>query len=128
MRIVLDTSALFYPKAIEAARASSPAALVLPTVVLLERARQLTRAGLDGPAEMAAFVESGGVELEAFGGLEAVRSARLAPVDPLRWARLSRDVMIAGHLGAGDVLWTANPRDFRELGIPAAQLLDVTRF
>ncbi|GEM_PF-1066757 len=126
MRIVLDTSALFYPRALASLRSDHPGAEpVIPTVVLLERARQLSRAGLDGAGEMRAFVERGGLTLEAFGPEQALRSHQRAPRDDRLWARAGRDAIIAGHVAEGDVLWTANARDFLDLGLAREQVLDV---
>lgn len=122
MRVVLDTSALFYPRAIEALDPSWP--VFVPSVVFLERSRQLAREGRMRPAEYAAVLRANGWQVEAFGVEEALRAPapRLGDKD---WKRLSRDAMIAGHVRPGDELWTANPRDFRFLGLEASRVVDV---
>lgn len=126
MRVVLDTSALFYPEAlVDLESRPDVDEIVLPAVVFLERARQLSRAGYPGVPKMALLVERGGLTVEAFDVTAAARSATLAPLDDARWGRLSRDAIVAGHVRTGDELWTANPKDFRMLGLPAEQVRDV---
>lgn len=120
--MVLDTSALFYPAALRALDPVRP--VVVPSVVFLERARQLARQGRSTPPEYLALLRDGGWVVEPFGPAEAVRSPAHG-LDEHRWRRLARNAMIAGHLLAGAEVWTANPRDFLELGVPAARVVDV---
>lgn len=125
MRVILDTSALFYPAAMRRLRDEREIeAVVLPTVVLLERARQLQALGRDGLSDMLRLAEAGEWKVEDYGRVEVVRTISRAPAGAA-WRRLARDAMIAGHVGADDALWTANAADFRALGLGAGQLLDV---
>lgn len=126
MRVVLDTSALYYPRALALLR-EHPGRIVLPMVVLVERARQLRRVGRDGWSDMVLLAEASGWHVEPFDLAEARRTVASAPLDARAWARINRDAMIAGHVGNEDVLWTANPRDFTALGLHASQLLDVAK-
>lgn len=122
MRVILDTSALFYPRALEAI---DPAwSVVLPAVAFLERARQLHRQGRMAPEAFRALVLRRGWRIEAFDADLAVRSPAHALADA-SWRRLARDALIASHVQPGDRLWTANPRDFRRLGVPEDHLVDV---
>ena len=126
MRTVLDTSALYYPRAL-ALLQDQGGDIVLPVVALVERARQLRRAGRDGWSDMVLLAEASGWTVEAYDVAEARRTAALAPLDARAWARINRDAMIAGHVAKEDVLWTANPRDFAALGLRPAQILDVAK-
>lgn len=96
----------------------------MPAVVFLERSRQLAREGRMAPAKYLEFVRGSLWILEPFGAEEALR-ARAHAMDDRAWKRLARDAMVAGHVRAGDRLWTANPRDFVELGLSEAQVVDV---
>jgi predicted nucleic acid-binding protein len=126
MRVILDTSALFYPRGLERLRDRTDAGeIVIPVVVLLERARQLHAAGRDGLADMVRLAHAGGWRLEEYGALEARRTLGLAGLSEPAWRRLARDAMIVGHVHGGDALWTANPDDFLALGLAPGQVLDV---
>lgn len=125
MRIVLDTSALFYPRALAALRDLEGAPeIVLPAIALMERARQLRSQGREGWLEMLRLAEASGWAVEPFGPAEVRQTVALAPLERSRWARVSRDAMLAGHLAPEDALWTAHPRDFVALGVPPERVVD----
>lgn len=122
MRIILDTGALFYPRALQAIDPSVP--VVVPAVVFLERSRQLAREGRMVPAEYRRLLRDSVWLVEPFGEEEALRTPGTR-LDDAQWRRLARDAMIAGHVRPGDRLWTSNPRDFATLGVPTEQIVDV---
>ncbi|MEA3201880.1 MAG: hypothetical protein QOE90_3308 [Thermoplasmata archaeon] len=126
MRIILDTSALYYPRAVATIERTGRT-IVLPSIVFLERARQLQRDGHDGIALMRRFAEAEEAQIEPYGMVETLRTLRLRVHADPAWRRSSRDAMIAGHVGEGDVLWTADRRDFAALGLRPAQILDVAK-
>lgn len=125
-RVVLDTSALYYPQAL-ALLETQPRPVIVPTIVLLERARQLRASGRDGWSDVVVLASAAGWDIEAFDAAHARRTARLAPLDPRIWRTINRDAMIAGHVGDDDAIWTANPRDFLHLGLKEQQVVDVTK-
>lgn len=116
MRVILDTGVFFSPKALERL-ARLPHDVVIPAVVFTERARQLSKRGIE-PSDFHARIEANDFHVEAFGMDEACRWA-MSIHDDEEWRRLARDAMIAGHLDeeAGDVLWTTNPSDFEQIGV-----------
>lgn len=121
-RVVLDTGVFFVPSALE--RLSSvPHDVVVPAVVLTERARQLAKHGVD-PAELLEALEANAFDVEAYGVDEALAWAPGIHADD-DWQRLARDAMIAGHVDEGDVLWTTNPADFVEIGVDADRIATV---
>ncbi len=122
MRIVLDTSALFYPKALESLAAIQQ--VVLPAVAFLERARQLARQDRMKPLDYRRLIEKQGWGIEPFGADEAVQSPAHLLNDG-SWKKLARDAMIASHVQKDDELWTANPKDFIKVGVPSRQIVDV---
>jgi predicted nucleic acid-binding protein len=114
-RVVLDTGVFFLPRALERL-AALPHDVVVPAVVFTERARQLVKRGIDVD-EFREILQANALQTEAYGVEQA---CRFAPEihDDGDWRRLARDAMIAGHVGEADVLWTTNPADFREIGLP----------
>lgn len=123
MSIVLDTSALYYPRALRALRGRAQA-IIVPALVLAERARQLHRdRGLD-PQDFLAGLLRHGFIVEPSGPSEVLRYAPF--LDDTAWRRHSADALIAGHVRDGDELWTANPKDFRALGVE--HVVDATAF
>jgi predicted nucleic acid-binding protein len=122
MRIVLDTGVFYRPAAIHRL-AASPDDVIVPTIVLAERIRQVVRDGFD-PAAFRRVIDRCPFVVEPLGEEAATRwTARLA--DDERWHRLARDALIGGHVGNGDVLWTTNPRDFHDVGLPEDQVVEV---
>ncbi len=99
------------------------APVVVPVVVYAERRRQLAKAkaALD---DFDRLLDEIGVTLEALGPDEAIRFTSEL-VDDRKWTRLARDAFIAGHVGPDDRLFTTNPRDFIELGVPETQVIEV---
>lgn len=124
MRIVLDTSAFYHPKALRAL-AREAADIVVPAVAFTERAREISRDGRMTPEEFLRELRRNHMVVEPYGPEEAVRHAVRVHADA-RWRRVARDAMIAGHVREGDVLWTANRRDFEDIGVAPAQIRDVT--
>lgn len=121
-RVILDTGVFFHPGAMRRAVAQD-AAVVVPAIVFVERARQLRKRGRDVVEFAARLVESG-IIVEPFRPQHGLRFA----VDILNdrtWGRLFRDAMIAGHLEPGDVLWTTSRREFEAVGVPPDQIRDV---
>lgn len=115
MTVVLDTGVFFRPEILE--RLSTvPDDVIVPAVVFAERARQLSKRGIPSN-HLLEILEANAFVVEPFGQDEA---ARYVPqlTDDEAWRKLARDAMIAGHTEAGRVLWTTNPRDFVELGVP----------
>lgn len=124
LRDVLDTSTFFYPAAL-ARLALRHYDVVVPAVAFAERTRQLARAGR-GLDEFLDFLGRCHYLVEPFGREQALQSP-IRLVEDARWRRLSRDAFIAAHVLEDDILWTANPRDFGELGVSSTQIVDVTR-
>lgn len=123
MRIVLDTGALWKPRALRAL-AELPDPVIVPAVVFTERARQVRRDGRP-VEELVEALEANEFQVEPHGPDVARRYAvRIA--DDREWRRLARDAMIAGHVGPGDLLWTTNPGDFQAVGLAEEQILDVS--
>lgn len=125
MRIILDTSAFYFPVALELL-SRQPEDIVVPAVAFTERARQLARDGRMSPAELLDELARNEIAVESYGEEEAMRFAT-GVRDDARWKKLARDAMIAGHVREGDVLWTANPLDFAAVGLAPAQIRDPTR-
>lgn len=122
MRIILDTGVFFRPVALAQLK-DLPETVIVPAVAMAERVRQLARDGRD-EAKFHEGIEESGFVPEPLSPDAACRIARLVPNDE-RWRRLSRDALIAAHLRPGDQLWTTNPKDFRELGVPEAAIITV---
>lgn len=125
MRIVLDTSAFYYTRALR--RVPRRVDVVVPAVAFTERARQLKRDGRATPAAFHRTLSERGWKIEAFREEHALRASHLAPKHDEEWQRLARDVLVAAHVREEDVLVTANVGDFVELGLPAARLRDPSR-
>jgi len=119
IRVILDTGVFYHPEALRQA-ARVEANLIVPSVVFMERARQLRRDGRDVRAFATRLVEDG-YTVEPFRAAHALRYAIPLGDDRL-WRRHFRDAMIAGHVGEGDELWTTNPRDFEAVGLRREQL------
>ena len=122
VRIVVDTGVFFRPDALRAL-AQAPHPVVVPAVAFAERARQLRKKGV-GPGDLLELLDRLDFQVEPFGPEEALRYAP-GLADDGRWRALARDAMIAGHLRPSDVLWTTDPKDFLDLGVPSAQVLGV---
>lgn len=120
MSIILDTGVLWRPQALDRLQGQR-APLVLPSVALAERARQYRKKGW--PVDrLLQDLDDNGISIETLGPLEALRRAP-SVLDDVRWQRHCRDALIAGHIGPDDMLWTTNPRDFLELGVPPDQVV-----
>lgn len=122
MRIVLDTGVFFHPAVLRELLAREED-VVVPAVTAAERVRQLTRDGQD-VSRFFDFVEHGDILMEALTPKMACKAAARVP-DDAKWRRLSRDALIAAHVNEDDELWTTNPRDFEELGVPSWQVVAV---
>lgn len=124
VRIVLDTGVFYRPDALESL-ARLPHDVIVPAVVFTERARQLAKRGID-PDAFADRLAANEFSIEAYGRKQAQRFAP-AIHDDGAWRRLARDAMIAGHVRReqGDVLWTTDEEDFRELGLGEEHLMVV---
>ncbi len=120
MRIILDTGAMFRPLALARIEEEELVA-VLPAVAYLERLRHYVRDGRP-TTDLERILFDAGIEIEPFGVIHARRAAPIAR-DEQMWKRLARDIMIAAHVLPGDELWTTNPRDFLEIGVPAKQIV-----
>lgn len=116
---------MFYrPEALEDL-ARLPHDVVVPAVVFTERARQLAEEGVPSD-EFADHLAANEFAIEAYGRKQAKRFA-IDVHEPDAWRRLARDAMIAGHVRKedGDVLWTTDPDDFRELGLSEDAIVEV---
>lgn len=122
MRVILDTGVFFHPEALDMLRWYA-APVIVPVVVYAERRRQLAKAKADLD-EFDRLLDEMGVTLEALGPAEAIRHTSQL-VDDRVWTRLARDAFIAGHVGPDDRLFTTNPRDFLDLGVPEDQVIQV---
>lgn len=120
MRIVLDTGAFFRPEAIRQAQGRFED-VVVPAIAYAERLRQVEAHG-PGPAR--AFRAAMAHLVEPFGAAEAERFVPgFADLPRRQWIHLARDAMIAGHVRAGDELWTTDPDDFAAVGVPGRQIV-----
>lgn len=88
-----------------------------------ERARQLGKRGIE-PEDFADRLRRNDLTIEAYGVQEASRFAPTIHEDT-SWKRLARDAMIAGHVGPDDLLWTTNPSDFHEVGLPEEAIIEL---
>lgn len=122
VRIVVDTGVFFRPAALRRL-AEVPYLVVVPAVAFAERVRQLAKKGV-AAEDFHALLDRLGFHVEPFGAEEALRVAPHVK-DDAEWRRLARDALIAGHLRAGDLLWTTDPEDFLRLGVPKEQVLAV---
>lgn len=119
MRIVVDTNVFWHLEAL-AELQTRVEDVVVPAVVFAERCRQRFRDRGLAPGSFRRFLDAVDFQVEPMAPDQAVRfSHRIADA---RWPRLSRDALIAGHVGPDDVLWTANGRDFIEVGLEASQI------
>ncbi len=121
MRVILDTSVLWDSKAVLSLKLTKAQA-VLPAIAFTERARQLREAGR-GVSELWRLLDANEVVVEDFTAEMGLLVAANLP-DKV-WAKHSRDALIAGHVGADDVLWTKNPRDFLLIGLHKEQVVAV---
>lgn len=122
MHIVLDTGVLWRPDALRRL-ARLPHDIIVPAIVYTERARQILRDGRS-IEELDSALQANEFTVEAYDAEHATRYA-VQIADDSDWIRLARDAMIAGHVRDGDLLWTTNPHDFQELGVPDNQILPV---
>ena len=120
MRVVLDTNVLWDSGAL-AALARSSVNVVVPALVFAERARQYRQRGRS-TRELREQLARNEFTLEDFRPEHAERYATNI-VDDALWRRVSRDALIAGHLGPGDILLTANVKDFLAVGVQRDQLV-----
>ncbi|MBW3582513.1 MAG: PIN domain-containing protein [Euryarchaeota archaeon] len=118
-RIVLDTNVLWNPEAMSALLAR-PLEVVLPSIVLAERVRQIRARDQDVDLFLDR-VRMLGWKVEPLGREEALRYTG-ALIEQDVWNAHSRDAFIAGHVRPGDSLWTANVKDFVRIGVPAEQI------
>jgi hypothetical protein len=121
MSLIVDTGVFWKPAAL--AKLRGKPGVVVPSIVFMERARQLEAGGDMTLEEFAASLRSLRWTIAPFAAKEATRTARLAPMKPDRWEARARDAMIAGYVGDADVLWTFNAKDFRALGLPDRQIV-----
>lgn len=121
MRIILDTGVLWRPDAIELATGNSRD-VILPIVAFIERSRQYVSRGWT-VQDLRITLEANDIEIEPLTEVEALKYSTSVGDD--RWNALSRDSMIAGHIKETDEVWTTNPKDFLELGVPAHQVVAV---
>lgn len=122
VRIVVDTGVFFRPAALRVL-SDMPNPVVVPAVAFAERARQVALRGVPADA-LLDLLDRLDFDVEPFGPEEAQRFAPLL-TDEARWRAHARDAMVAGHLRPGDLLWTTEPRDFLDLGVPAEQVVAV---
>lgn len=120
MRAILDTGVFYHPAALRTLHSLGIDAVV-PAVAFTERVRQLERDGTGTADRFLESLDKLGFRVEPYGVPQSRRYA-VHIKDDAKWRRLARDAMIAGHLEDGDVLWTANPDDFRELGVAKDRL------
>jgi len=121
MRHVLDTNVFYHPRALEHL-ATLPDDIVVPAVVVAERARQLQRDAAVAPEAFVATLRAQDFDVEPLGVEQACAHAPF--LDDVAWQRLARDALIAGHVRPRDTLWTHDRRDFEALGIPSEALVD----
>jgi predicted nucleic acid-binding protein len=121
MAIVIDTNVLWHPEVLDLLEDED---VVVPSLVVLERCRQLRARGRD-PVELLRNLDRLGWRVEPHDAEHALRSALLAPLDDKAWLKLARDAIIAGHVGPADVLWTFNAKDFRALGMAKERVVDL---
>ena len=122
VRIVLDTGVFFHP-AILRRLPEREEDVVVPAVAMAERVRQLLRDGRN----VQAFhdqLSAGDFTPEALQP-EAACAIVQGLADDSKWDRLARDAFVAAHLRPGDELWTTNPKDFRDLGVPVHAIVAV---
>lgn len=124
MRVILDTGLFFRPDKLDELRGDERDVIV-PAVAYQERLRQLHRRGQTaGELDQVLFLLQ--FDVEPFTPIEAHRRlAKVGALDDAQWKRLARDAMIAGHVRPGDELWTTNPSDFLDVGVPAHQIVAV---
>lgn len=112
----------FVPEALERLT-EVPDDVIVPAVVLAEWARHLAKNGIP-PGDLLEALDANAFHVQAFGVDQALRWAPTVHDDDA-WRRLARDTMIAGHVGESDVLWTTNPSDFEEIGLPEDRIATV---
>lgn len=119
MRAVIDTGVFFRPDVLHSL---IDEIVVIPTVAVAERRRQLARDGRD-VERFVQLLDGGDFVLEPFDYEYAMTMPIIT--DDARWRRHARDAMIAAHVRPGDVLWTTNPKDFLTLGLRPEQVRGV---
>lgn len=119
MRIILDTNVLWNKAAMEKLQETA-APVVVPAVVVAERARQYAKRGWP----VSRLLDQLAANQFTSEALTPEMALRFAPglVADDAWRRLARDALIAGHVQAGDVLWTSDVKDFLEIGVPMDRL------
>lgn len=122
MRVILDTGVFYRPEAITRL-AKIPDDVVVPTVVLAERIRQVERDGFNSTAFRRLLYRCQ-FQVEPLYEEAALRHTRHVHDDEA-WNRLARDALIAGHALEDDMIWTTNPSDFLEIGVPEHQIVKV---
>ncbi len=122
MRIILDTSVLWNPTAVNLL-AETGDDVIIPTVVFAERARQFRKKGYS-VRDLRIWLSANQFEIESMDSTMAVKySSEIT--DDTAWNKLSRDSLIAGHISEDDQLWTSNLDDFIEIGVPPANIFQV---
>lgn len=121
MRHVLDTNVFYHPRALEHL-ATLPDDIVVPAVVVAERARQLQRDAGISPETFLAALRAQDFAVEPMGAEPACAYAPF--LDDATWQRLARDALIAGHVRPGDLLWTHDRKDFEALGLASEAIVD----
>ncbi|MHB8603791.1 MAG: type II toxin-antitoxin system VapC family toxin [Thermoplasmatota archaeon] len=123
MSIIVDTGVFWSPEAMERLRRRRD--VLVPSIVFVERARQLEEKDEMTAERFALRLRQLRWRVAPYTHEEAMRTLRLAPLEQGRWRRMARDALIAGHVGQHDVLWTFNGKDFRVLGLPERQIVDL---
>lgn len=121
MSLIVDTGIFFKPAALAKLRGRRD--VYVPSIVFMERARQLEASREMSIERFASTLRSLRWTIAPYTAREATRTVRLAAMRPDRWTRAARDAMIAGYVGDSDVLWTFNAKGFRALGVPERQLV-----
>jgi hypothetical protein len=119
LRIVIDIG-VFFRREIWLELAEFDDDIVLPAVAFTERARQLSRQGIN-PRDFQIMLHMFDIEIEPFRAQEGLLRAVTADDD--WWKLNARDALIGGHVGPSDMLWTTNPKDFIKLGINPNQIV-----
>src|ERR1700737_4281333 len=102
MSLIVDTDVFFKPAAL--AKLRGKMGVVVPSIVFMERARQLEASGEMTLEQFAATLRGLRWTIAPYTAREATRTVRLAPMQQNRWEKMARDAMIAGYVGDSDVL------------------------
>lgn len=121
VRVIIDTGVLWYPSVLEGL-SGTERDIILPVVAYSERVRQLIQSGRK-ERELSIILDAVGIMVEPLGLVESVKFS--AAIGDDSWERLARDAYIAGHIRDGDEIWTTNPKDFLQLGVPSPQVVAV---